>query len=162
VRASLLLVVALLAASGCLAPAAPPVSDEFPTDPDAGTGFALNATGGDFALHLDVAHAGRVAYRVLAREGAHVDACLIPGADADLWWANHTVPARACQRDTILARQGATLDAGAWSLVIRAYGCPSACHLAAVVDGATVTGTAQGPPDLARVEARDAAMCPMC
>jgi hypothetical protein len=165
VRVRIPLVAALLAIllGGCFAPqpAAAP-DDAFPADPDAGHVFTMNATQADFALHLDVPQAGRVAYRVLAREGAHVDACLVPGWDVDAWWANHTVPVRACSRDLVIAHNGTALDVGPWSLAIRAYGCPGTCRVAAVVDGASARDAVQGPPDLARIEAREAAACPMC
>lgn len=157
------LLVAAALAAGCLraTPAAP--DDKFPDDANAGTTFPANATGGDFALHLSVEKAGRVAYRVLAHDGARVDACLMPGRDAELWWANHTVPVEACQRDAILAKQGTDLAAGPWSLAIRAYGCPQAsCNVTAVVLGASVVDAATGPADPARVEALDLARCMVC
>jgi hypothetical protein len=160
------LAAALLAAllcAGCLktAPAAP--DDKFPDDPNAGATFPVNATGGDFALHLDVAKEGRVAYRVLAREGARVDACLMPGRDAELWWANRTVPVEACKRGAILAQQGTDLPAGPWTLAIRAYGCPDGgCSVTAVVLGAVVADAAQGPPSEARLEAIDLGRCAVC
>ncbi|GEM_PF-6703905 len=158
---ALLLVAVALA--GCFRAPVATVQDAFPDDPDAGSTFHANATAHEFAVHLDVAKAGRVAYRVLAREGVRVDACLLPGRDADLWWANHTVPVLACQRDAILAKQGADLDAGPWTLAIRAHGCPAeACAVTAVVVGAETQGTSQGPADPARVEALDLARCAVC
>lgn len=157
-----LLCVALLGA-GCLRPPAATPDDKFPDDPDAGTSFQANATVHDFALRLDVEKAGRVAYRVLAREGVRVDACLVPGSDPELWWANHTVPVSACQRGVILAKQGTDLGAGPWTLAIRAYGCPKdACNLTAIVIGATTRGSMQGPVDPARIEALDLARCAVC
>lgn len=169
---AILLLVALLAA-GCVAPrpdAAPRF--DFPTDPDAGTTFAFNASGpGLFALKLTAERDGAVGYRILVRENgtsdarpatAHADACLLPGWDADLWWANHTVPVRGCERHVVIQTHAAQLDAGPWSLVIRAYACGGNCTVSVVVQGATLAGTMQGPPDMARIEALDAARCPMC
>lgn len=158
-------VLLVLLLAGCAAPqAAPPPEDKFPEDASAGHAFVVNATGAERALHLDVAREGRVAYRVLAwgDETVRVDACLMPGRDADLWWANHTVPVKACQHAATIARQGATLTPGTWSLVLRAYGCQASCNLTAVVVGATVIGSSEGPADLSRVDALPAERCAIC
>jgi hypothetical protein len=159
----LALVLVAATAAGCLREAPVTPEDKFPDNPDAGTAFTANASGGQFAVHLDVQKAGRVAYRILVHDGARVDACLIPGHDVDLWWLNHTVPVKACQRAAILAKQGADLSPGPWTLALRASGCPKdSCNLTAVVLGAATLGTSQGPPDPARAEALDLARCVVC
>lgn len=162
-RATLLLILALIAFAGCASPAAPaPPDDKFPEDASAGHAFRVNASGNVLALHLDVPQDGRVAYRVLAREGVKVDACLMQGHDHALWWANHSVPVKACQRDAIIAKQGATIPAGPWSIVLRAHGCPDSCTLTLAVNGATILDAAEGPLDPAALEAATLARCHVC
>ena len=163
-RSALALLVLGLLLAGCTAstPAAP--IDDFAGDASPGQTFPLEATGGYLAAHLTVEKEGRVAYRVLAREGARIDACLIPGWDAQLWWANHTVPTESCSRGMILATAGATLPPGPLSLAIHAYGCPdnANCTVTMWTKGATLVGTALGPVDARDVESAQTRSCAVC
>lgn len=148
--------------AGCVKEQAVQPEDKFPDDAPS-RAFEANASGGVFAVHLDVAKEGRVAYRAIAREGAKVSACLLRGHDHELWWANHSVPVKACQAPTVIAKDGATLPAGAWSLVLRATGCPvERCNVTAVVVGARVGDAFSGPLDEARVESLLASRCAIC
>ena len=166
-RRTLLLILALAALAGCTSPTPPTApEDKFPDDASAGHAFSVNESGNVFALHLDVPREGRVAYRVVPRESTtlagRIDTCLMQGHDHALWWANHSVPVKACQADAIIAKQGATLPAGPWSFVMRAHDCPATCNLTVVVTGASVLDAAVGPLDPAAVEAATLARCHVC